>query len=430
VKTMILQGWFYPAVDGTQRNMNVQKNRASGEFLFNRSVVRDDLEANPLAYLFATDNILQFHSSIKEYAPTPLVSLPALAARYGIGQILVKDESERFGLKAFKALGASYAIYRFIKQRVERDTGVLLTVERFWEGVRAGDFGTFTFCTASDGNHGRGVAWTAGKLAQRAVVFMPWNTVRARVRAIENEGARVVVVDGTYDDAVTTAAKEAEQNGWQIISDTSYPGYTEVPLWIMAGYMTMFHEIENTISETGLKRPDFVLVQAGVGALAATAAFHYGLRRVGHEPGAVRLIAVEPTDADCLLESARGGDEIVASRGSQNSIMAGLNCGMPSMIAWEIISRRFDLFVSIPDDYSERAMRQYYYPEAGDRQIISGESGAASLGGLIALMTDETLGRARERLRLGTDSSVLLINTEGDTDPVNFERVVSRGNDD
>ncbi len=410
--------------------MNVQKNRASGEFFFNRSVVRDDLEANPLAYLFATDDILKFHSSIKEYAPTPLVSLPALAARYGVGQILIKDESERFGLKAFKALGASYAIYRFIKQRVERDTGVMLTVERFWEGVREGGFGAFTFCTASDGNHGRGVAWTAGKLGQRAVVYMPWNTVRARVKAIENEGARVVVVDGTYDDAVIIAAREAEQNGWQVISDTSYPGYTEIPLWIMAGYMTMFHEIENAINETGLRRPNFVLVQAGVGALAATAAFHYGLRRVGREPRQLSLVAVEPTDADCLLESARaGGEEIVPSRGSQNSIMAGLNCGMPSMIAWEVISRRFDLFVSIPDDYSERAMRQYYFPEAGDRQIISGESGAASLCGLMALMTDETLGRAGERLRLGADSSVLLINTEGDTDPVNFEKVVSRGND-
>jgi diaminopropionate ammonia-lyase len=317
-----------------------------------------------------------FHRTLPGYAPTLLVALPELAQKLGAKNLWVKDESKRFGLNAFKALGASYAIHRFLKGRNA-------------EGI--------TFTTATDGNHGRAVAWTAARLHQRAVIYVPGNTSRARIDALKEEGAEVVVVDGNYDETVVRAAKDAEKFGRQVISDTAWPGYTEIPRWIMEGYETLFDEIDEQIP----KAPTLVMLQAGVGGLAYAGACHY---RRGKGP---RLICVEPTDADCLLESIASPDgSIQVAKGKQNSIMAGLNCGTPSLVAWPLLREALDGFVAVDDAYAEDAMRQLA------PKVVSGESGAAGLAGLLALPKEAQ----------GQD--VLLISTEGDTDPESYRRIL------
>jgi diaminopropionate ammonia-lyase len=369
---------------------------------------------------FECEDILQVHRSLPEYEPTPLISLPVLGDQLGVGQILVKDESHRFGLKAFKALGATYAIYRYLKRDIEARGGSLPDASEFYRTPDIIQPGSYTFCTATDGNHGRGVAWAARKLNQRAVIYMPENTVPARIENIRLENAEVIIVDGNYDKAVGRCAADAEKHGWQIISDTSWPGYEQIPRWIMAGYTTMFREIHEMSGKP--VDVDVVFVQAGVGSLAAAVAWYYNK---AYTKRTTKLVSVEPTDADCLLESIRAqGGNPTQSLGKQDSIMAGLNCGTPSLAAWPLIKTGFDFFIAIPDDYSLAAMRRYYYPQGNDQQIISGESGAAGLAALNALCENDSLAAARESLGLTSNSTILLLNTEGDTDSVNFERVV------
>lgn len=371
---------------------------------------------------FESADILAVHTSLDEYRPTPLTSLPLLAHQLGIKQILVKDESHRFGLKAFKALGASYAVYRFIRQRAKSHHGQPPPAKDFYRGAEPIQPGSFTFCTATDGNHGRAVAWIARKLKQQAVIYVPGNTVRHRIEMIETEGAEVRIVDGSYDDAVAATATDAQKHGWQIISDTSWSGYMEIPRWTMAGYTTLFREIHEV--PEGAVDVDVVFVQAGVGALAAAAAWYYNraLKASG-----VRLIAVEPTGADCLLGSIRSADgKPRPTLGKQDSMMAGLNCGMPSLVAWPLVKLGFDLFATVSDDLCLRAMRTYYYPHENDPRIISGESGAAGLAALISLCEGDALSPVRERIGITPDSTILLINTEGDTDPALFDELVRK----
>ncbi len=365
----------------------------------------------------AQPDVQALHESLPEYKPTPLVELPALAKELGVGRILVKDESDRFGLKAFKALGATYAIYRLLKERLEREYGVLIRAEDFYRRDDIVESGRFTFCTATDGNHGRGVAWVARKLRQRAVIFMPGNTVAARIESIRSEGADVRVIDGSYDDAVDTAIRESDKNGWQVISDTSWAGYEQIPLWIQSGYLTLFREIE----EASCGAPDIVMVPGGVGALAAAASSHYG-----GSPTEKRstLVCVEPTDADCLIESISSEKgEPLPGRGGQNSIMAGLNCGTPSPVAWPFIRDRFDLFVTLSDDYCRKAMRRYYHTIGDDPRIVSGESGAATMAGLLTLLGEGSMEEAQECFGLSANTTILVLNTEGDTDPVNYRGI-------
>ncbi|MDE2293027.1 MAG: diaminopropionate ammonia-lyase [Elusimicrobia bacterium] len=345
---------------------------------------------------------LSFHQGLPGYQPTPLYSLPGLAEEFGLGQILLKDESQRFGLKAFKALGASYAIHRWMKAN--------------------GDPKDVTFCTATDGNHGRAVAWTAKALGRKAVVFVPRNTVPARRKAIEGEGAKVVVVDGTYDETVRRAAAEAAKNGWQVISDTAYPGYMEIPGWIMAGYTTLFAEVDRQLKEQRLPEPDVVFLQAGVGGLACAGVMHYRREGLSRRPG---LIVVEPVAADCLRASiATETGEPVKDHGPQDSIMAGLNCGTPSLLSWPLIKAHCQYFLAVDDIFAEEAMRALAAPERGDPKVVSGESGAAGLAGLFALCRKPELEVDREELGLGEASTVLVVSTEGDTDPVNYSRIV------
>jgi diaminopropionate ammonia-lyase len=372
---------------------------------------------------FSSGDIVGLHRSLPGYRPTPTFRLPALAHVLGLGDIWVKDESYRFDLNAFKVMGASYAIYRFLKSEWKKKFDTRFDIQEFMDDGSEGKWvGRYTFCTATDGNHGRAVAWTARRLFQRAVIYMPKGTVSARIENIRAERAEVHVIDGTYDDAVRQIAEDAPKHNWQIISDTAYPGYMTIPGYIMAGYTTMFREIETAIHGDNDPGIDFVFLQAGVGSFAAAGAWYYINRYGAKRP---KLISVEPTEAACLMESINtknGG--LITIGGSFETIMAGLNCGTPSHMAWPIIRDSFDLFLAIPDDYALKAMRRYYSPNGDDPHIVSGESGAAGLGALLALLKDDSLKDARKRLGFDADSRILIFNTEGATDPEHFGRVV------
>ncbi len=389
---------------------------------------------------FSAPDISAVYRSLPEYLPTPLLSLRNLAHELSVGEILVKDESHRFGLNAFKALGSAYAIYRFVQKHLQESGRQCPAADQFYREPTLPK-GTFVFCTATDGNHGRGVAWVARKLGQDAVIYMPKNSAHARIENIRKEGAEVIIVDGSYDDAVVRCAKDALARGWQIISDTSWPGYEEIPRWIQAGYLTMFEEIH----ADGTVPVDFVIIPAGVGALAAAAAWYYNRIYPELRP---KLVSVEPIGADCLLQSVLSETgEPVSLRGEPASIMAGLNCGTPSRIAWPFVKQGFDLFMTVTDDVAREAMRTYYYPrvskppfgsaqdrlgvrpteEKRDPRIISGESGASTLAALLTLCNENsvTAADARAHLDLSPGTKVLLLNTEGDTDPEGFKSIIS-----
>ncbi len=369
---------------------------------------------------FESSDIIKVHRSLGEYSPTPLLRLSNLAGSLGLRQILVKDEAHRFGLKAFKALGASYAIYRFICDEFKKSNLDPPAPDSFYSENDIIPPEKYTFCTATDGNHGRGVAWTASKLEQKAVIYMPKNTVPARIENIRKLGAEVHVVAGDYDDAVGICQEEAERNGWQIISDTSWPGYETIPAWIMAGYVTIFQEIDQSLSDS--EKIDCFIIQGGVGALAAAASWYYNTTR---KAGDMKIVSIEPREAACLLESIdTEKGEPLKSRGNLDSIMAGLNCGTPSLAAWPFIKQGIDLFMTVSDSDAVDAMRSYYYPQGDDPQIISGESGASSLAALKALCEKTDYKDAREFLALKETSTVLLLNTEGDTDPEFFRKTV------
>ncbi len=372
---------------------------------------------------FRNDDITSFHASIPGYRPTPLVSLPALAEKLGVGSIWVKDEAQRFDLSAFKVLGASYAIYRFLRDAWQAETGTRLHPQDIWTETFRGRFaGRYTFSTATDGNHGRAIAWIARRLQQKAVIYMPRATVAARIENVRKEEAEVVIVDGSYDDAVRRAAADAARFGRQVIADTGYPGYMTIPGDIMAGYLTLFREMESSLHLSDDPGVDLVFLQSGVGSLAAAAAWYY-VRRYGRRQP--KLISVEPTAAAGLLESARFGNLCTAT-GDSKTIMAGLNCGTPSAAAWPLIRDGIDLFLAITDRFAVEAMRTCYHPTGTDPRLISGESGAAGLAALLALRTDDRLRPAAEWLPIGSRTRILVINTEGATDPAHFDRVVGR----
>lgn len=341
----------------------------------------------------------QFHRSMRQYRPTPVRRLDGMARELGLASLLVKDESHRFGLNAFKALGASFAMHHWLAEHPADDDTV--------------------FTTATDGNHGRAVAWMARQLGFRAVVYMPAHSVPARVAAIQNEGAKVVLVNEGYDAAVQAALDASQRNGWVVIQDTATPGYREVPEWIGAGYWTMARELEPVPHTPEHAQVDVVLLHAGVGTWPAAMCQYYWNRYGTNRP---RIAVVEPVEAACVLESVRCGMPTLAT-GSMRTIMAGLNCGYPSVDALEILRSGVDAFVAIPDGWSERAMRRL----AGESPpVVSGESGAASVAGLMAIMEDPAYGQARDRLGLGPSSRVLVWSTEGATDPSGWERVVGR----
>ena len=366
-----------------------------------------------------------FHSQIPGYRLSPLKCLPRLARMIGVGNIWVKDESARLSLRSFKVLGGSYAIYRWIKQKLGMADDVELTFEELTSPAICEKLGDITFAAATDGNHGRGVAWSATQLGFQSVIYVHKFTSQGRIHAIEQAGARVVVVDGTYDDAVRQVYEDSQKNGWQVISDTSWEGYTDIPKWVMQGYTTLLAETQEQLAAQGLIKPTHVFVQAGVGSLAAAAIGYYAQLFGSERP---RTVVVEPTEAACLFASAEKGDgSYVSYPGDLNTIMAGLACGDPNPLAWKILWENADYFVKCPDYVAAKGMRVYGVPLNGDPFIISGESGAVTMGALMFIMEYEGAAALRKALNLNADSQVLLINSEGNTDPDEFRRVVWEG---
>ncbi len=365
-----------------------------------------------------------FHRQIPGYHISPLKSLPHLAERLGLGGIWVKDESARLNLGSFKVLGGSFAIYQLLKRRLGMEQQAL-TFEELTSGPLRNKLGDVTFAAATDGNHGRGVAWSAAQMGFHSVIYVHKLTSKARIQAIQRNGAQVVVVDGTYDDAVRQVWEEAQEHGWEVISDTAWEGYTSVPKWVMQGYTTMLSEAQEQFAGQGLIGPTHILIQAGVGSLAAATLGFYQNIFGKDRP---RSVVIEPSKAACLYQSASIGDGKPHSyEGDLDTIMAGLACGDPNPLAWDILSEVADFFATCPDYVAAKGMRVYGIPLAGDPFIVSGESGAVTLGALTFIMEFQGAAHLKEELRLDRDSQVLLINSEGNTDPDEFRHIAWEG---
>jgi diaminopropionate ammonia-lyase len=348
------------------------------------------------------------------YAPTPLVALPELASDAGIARLWYKDESGRFGLGSFKALGGAYAVLRQLQARVAAATGRTPTGAELAAGAHRDLVGAITVTCATDGNHGRSVAWGARTFGCACVIYIHATVSSGREQAIARFGAEVRRVAGTYDDAVRQAAADAARQGWIVVSDTSYPGYTEIPRDVMQGYTVMADEALSQLPPGGL--PSHVFVQAGVGGLAAAVCGHYWETLGPRRP---RFVVVEPDRAACLFASARAGAPTAVS-GELDTIMAGLACGEPSPVAWEILATGVDDFVTVTDEAAATCMRLL---ADGDPPVVAGESAVAGLAALLAARAQPPLAAA---LGLDARSRVLLFGSEGATDPAVYESIVGR----
>src|SRR5829696_3795975 len=355
---------------------------------------------------------LGLHRRLPGYAVTPLHDAPMLAEANGVGQVWVKDESSRLGLPAFKMLGASWAVYRALAARLGRDPEPWVSLDELRQTLAP--LRPLTLAAATDGNHGRAVARIAALLDLDADVYVPKGTAAARIAAIEHEGARVTVVDGDYDAAVATAAATAGDR-CLAIQDVGRPGYEQIPAWVVEGYATIFWEVDDQLAARGEEAPDVVVVPIGVGGLAAAAVRHWRRRGLRRPP---RLLGVEPLAAACVLRSLRAG-RVVTVPGPHDSIMAGLNCGTPSLVAWPFLLAGLDAVVAVADERARQAMRDL--AAAG---IVAGETGAASLAGLAEATGGRAAGRLRDALDLAADARVLLLCTEGATDPQAYRQIV------
>ena len=367
----------------------------------------------------------EFHKSFPQYSVTPLQKLSALASYLGVKGIYCKDESYRFGLNAFKVLGGSYAMGRYIAKELGRDISELpynvLSSDKLRE-----EFGQATFFTATDGNHGRGVAWAANRLGQKAVVRMPKGTTRTRFDNIAKEGAEVTIEEMNYDDCVRMAAAEAAKTEHGIIvQDTAWDGYEEIPSWIMQGYGTLVLEADKQLKENGVERPTHVFVQAGVGSLAGAVVGYFAHKYKENPPV---MIVCEASAADCLYRSAAQADgNLVNVTGDLQTIMAGLACGEGNTIGWDILKNHVTVFASCPDWMSAKATRIYANPLESDPHIVSGESGSVPLGLVYTALHDEDAKDLKEALKLDENSNILVISTEGDTDPIRYREIVWDG---
>ena len=367
---------------------------------------RRDLDPGPFAV--PTQEPRAFHRRLPGYAVTPLVDAPTLAARLGVARVLVKNESQRLELPSYKILGASWAIYREVLDVFGLEPGPWADLRELATALRPA--GRLKLAAATDGNHGRAVAHVAALLGWSSHIYVPAGTADSRIDGIASEGATVTVVDGSYDEAVDRSARDAGPRTL-VISDTAWPGYDRVPRRVVEGYSTIFWEVEEQLAAA--QQPTVLAVQMGVGSLAAAAVLHY---RTG-DRARPRIVGVEPSDAACVLASARAG-EVTEVPGPHRSIMAGLNCGLPSPLALPLIDAGIDDFVATADDDARDAMRGL--AAAG---VEAGESGAAGLAGLAA-----AVGRGLgPDLGLTSDATVLLLCTEGATDPEAYRQVVGAG---
>jgi len=385
---------------------------------------KKDSENSALTEFLSTEEITKvqsYHSRFDKYEPTPLVDLTNLAKHYGLEKIWVKDESYRLGLNAFKVLGAAYAIGKYLAQKLEVAIEDI-SFEQLKSEETKKKLGQITFTTATDGNHGRAVAWAAQQLGQKAVVYMPKGSSQERLNAILETGAQASITDLNYDDAVRLSADNATKYGWKIIQDTAWEGYEEVPTWIMQGYATMAHEIQQQLMDQNMDKPTHIFLQAGVGSFAGAILGYYTDLFGENRP--VTMV-VEPRLADCIYKSALINDgKPHAVTGDMQTIMAGLACGEPNPIAWNILREYGHAYFSCDDYVTERGMRILANPLSNDKKVISGESGAVGMGLLSLLLESDKFRELREQLKLNSSSRVLIISTEGDTDPDSYRRIL------
>ena len=364
--------------------------------------------------------VRDFHKSFPMYAPTPLVRLKDTAACLGLGEIYVKDESFRFGLNAFKVLGGSFAIGSYLAEKLGRDVSQADYGFLTAPGTKR-RLGEITFVTATDGNHGRGVAWTAARFGHKSVVYMPKGSARERLENIRAAGAEASVTALNYDDTVRMARRQAEEHGWILVQDTAWEGYEDVPTRIMQGYGTMGLEACEQLPEI----PTHVFLQAGVGSMAGAVA---GLFASVYGKDRPAVVVVEPDKADCIFRTALANDgSLRRVTGDMDTIMAGLACGEPCSVAWNVLRSHADFFISFPDYAAAKGMRILSSPEGKDARVISGESGSSAFGCAAEIMTNPGLARIRNRLGLNSSSRVLFFSTEGATDRENYRAVVWDG---
>ncbi|HBR04121.1 MAG TPA: diaminopropionate ammonia-lyase [Ruminiclostridium sp.] len=390
-------------------------------------VTNDTSERANTSLDFLNENIakkvLQFHSSFEQYSETPLVELKELAKYLGLNDVFVKDESYRFGLNAFKVLGGSFAIGQFIADKLGKDIDELPYKTLISDEIK-NQLGELTFITATDGNHGRGVAWTAEQLKQKSIVFMPKGSSKERLERIKAHGAYAEIKEFNYDECVRAANALAGEKGYVMVQDTAWEGYEKIPTWIMQGYITMAYEAYLKLKAQNIK-PTHIFLQAGVGSLASAVCGFFSSVYPENKP---IITIVEPNKADCIFRTAKANDgKLHFVTGDMDTIMAGLACGEPNTIGWGVLKAYADHFLSVPDAAAAHGMRVLGNPLKGDERIISGESGAVTLGVVSQLMTGEGLSDIKESLKLDENSVVLCISTEGDTDFNRYRDIVWNG---
>ena len=361
---------------------------------------------------------MAFHESFPMYCVTQLAEFSNTARKLGVKDIYVKDESRRFGLNAFKVLGGSYAIGKYIAGQMGMDENAL-SYQSLTDASVKKQLGDKTFVTATDGNHGRGVAWAAKELGFRSVVYMPKGSKDERLWNIINAGADASITDMNYDDCVRLSKKMADEKSWVVVQDTAWEGYTEIPTWIMQGYGTMALEAVSQMKEA----PTHVFLQAGVGSMAAAVA---AVLKNAYGENAPKVIIVEPNKADCFYRSALAGERTFVT-GDMDTIMAGLACGEPCTIAWEILKCVSSAFLSCPDYAAAEGMRILARPEEGDQPIVSGESGASAFGCVSEILINPQYASIKDALGLNEESTLLFFSTEGDTDTNNYRAIVNSG---
>lgn len=348
-----------------------------------------------------------FHHRMPAYASTLLFDAPTLADRLGVGRVVIKAETQRMGLPSFKILGASWATYQALCAHLGSEPEPWNNINEL--AANLDHLRPFDLAAATDGNHGRAVAFMARLLGFGCHIFVPVGMVQSRIEAIQREGATVTIVDGTYDDAVRQSAAMASEH-CLVVSDTSWEGYEDTPSRVIEGYSTIFREVDDALDASGMDRPDIVVIPVGVGAFMAAAVAHY---RVDDERDTL-IVGVEPLDANCVQESAEAG-HITEVPGPHESIMVGLNCGTPSLIAWPLVSTGVDWFTAVDDGVARVAMR-----DLASIGIVAGETGAAALGGLEALLvSDEWAADGGD----ASSATVLIVVTEGATDPDAYESI-------
>ena len=373
-----------------------------------------------------TKVVRSFHTTVGGYKATPLVSLDNLAKELGVSKLYVKDESHRFGLNAFKGLGVTYAIAMVLCEKLDVDINSV-SFDYFKLPEVAEKIKDMVFVTATDGNHGRAVAWAATQLGCKSIVYMPKGSSLRRLQHIKDAGADASITKVNYDDAVRLAKKKAEEIGGYIIQDTAWEGYEKVPNWISQGYTTMAAEALDQMRLDGITRPTHVFLQAGVGSFAGGILGYYA--NVFKDQLPITTI-VEPKEAACIYKSALANDDKPhAVTGDLDTIMAGLACGAPNTGTWGILRDFARAYVSCPDYVAARGIRVLANPIGDDKKVVSGESGAVGLGLVSLLLEREELKELKNKLELNEDSIILCFSTEGDTDPEHYRKVVYDGKD-